>query len=216
LLELVQRCSGHGIDYARPEPSNRDVVKLARALSVHLAGARLAMDEAARARSALIRFNFRLAASVARKFTHKGLDFASLLTEASAGIADAIDRFDSKRDCKLSSYAIHYALRNVRRCVIEEGRTVQLPPHVHYKLSSLLKAKEEILAGATASKRTGLLENTDAMVQALAEYTGTPAETVQTILSCGLPAIDLDRTLFDGQSPDDYCDHILTSNEVWM
>lgn len=218
LLDIVQRCSEHSISYARPQPVARDVARLARALSLPASSARAAIDQARRARTLLIRFNVRLAASVARKFVKRGMDFPSLMSEATAGLTDAIDRFDRARDCKFTTYAIHYVMRNVRRCVVEEARPsgIQLPPHVHYKLAQLLRMRQEMLATADAPERAVLQSSDSAMTKALAERSGLTEQQVQTLLVSGLPNVDLDRPMFEDSGPEDWLDHIVESNEVRM
>jgi DNA-directed RNA polymerase sigma subunit (sigma70/sigma32) len=186
LLGIVQRCSSHSVEYASPDPSPGDVKRVAQCLNTSPTIARTILDQARRARALLIRFSMRLCASLARKYARSGgVDFHTLLSEACAGLSEAIDRFDRSRDMKFTTYATHWVLRNVRRCVVDEARQspVQLPPHIHYRLAKLLKIKTDVLANAPAASQGVFESDPDALNAAIAKAAGCSVETVRTLRS---------------------------------
>lgn len=157
----------------------------------------------------------RLCASLAQKYVRSGgVDFYTLLAEACAGLSEAIDRFDRSRDMKFSTYATHWVLRNVRRCLVDEARPVQLPPHIHYKLAKLLRIKSDVLANATGADQAVFETDPEALAEAIAHEAGMPVQVVRTTLVSGLPTLDLDKPVFDDSSPGENIDYLVHSNEV--
>lgn len=216
LLGIVQRCSAHSVQYASPNPSEADVSRVAECLNTSPSVARIILDQARRARAMLIRFNMRWCGSLARKHVRGGVDFSALLAEACAGLSEAIDRFDRSRDMKFTTYATHWALRNIRRCLVDEagGRGVQLPPHIHYKLTKLLRIRSDVVANASRSDQIAFETNPEALVGAVAQEAGIPVEEVRTTLAIGLPTLDLDKPVFEDSSVGENVDYLVESNEV--
>ena len=217
LLGIVQRCSAHTVEYARPTPSAADVATVAKCLNTSPSIARTILDQARRARSLLIRCNMRLCGSLARKYVRNGgVDFYTLLSEACAGLSEAIDRFDRSRDMRFTTYATHWALRNVRRCMVDESRGggVQLPAHIHYKLAKLLKIKSDIVANASRSDQIAFETDPEALTEAIAEEADLPVHEVRSTLVSGLPALDLDKPVFEDSSAGENVDYLVHSNEV--
>lgn len=217
LLGVVQRCSAHSVDYASPDPSLQDVRRLSERLNTSASIARTILDQARRARDLLIRFNVRLCAKLARKYVRPaGVDLETLIAEACAGLNEAIERFDRSRNMKFTTYATHWILRNLRLCVVtESGRSpVQLPAHIHYKLSNLLSVKEQLLLNATAADRAAYESNSEFLNEAIAQKAGMSVRDVTTLLTAGLPTLDLDRPLYDDSSAGEHIDHLVQTNDV--
>lgn len=67
------------------------------------------------AREKLIKANLKFVPSVAKQFKGCGLPFADIVSEGNIGLIKAIDRFDSKKDNKVISYAVWW----IRKCILE-------------------------------------------------------------------------------------------------
>lgn len=200
LFVLVTRCTAHPVRY-RGDVAPEDVTQLEQAMSVSSASAGSIMEQARRAHDILFRFNMRLVAALARKYARSGFSVPFLMSEAANGLSDAIDRFDLSRDCKFSSFAFHYILRDIRKCIVTESRSILMPADAHYTLSNLLKAKEHMLSRLPLSQREAVREqldsNPEAMHKALAAEVGISETAVARLLKAGLPTFDLDAPVYE-------------------
>lgn len=88
------------------------------------------------ARQKLIASNYRLAISIASKYSKRGVNFDDLLQESSIGLIKAIDRFDPELGNKLSTYACWWIKQACMQFINENISTVKVPTH-----SRLLNSK---------------------------------------------------------------------------
>lgn len=93
--------------------------------------------QARRYKDELILKNLRLVVSRANKFLDKGLDLEDLIQEGNIGLIKAIDKFDSSRDTKISTYATWWIDQTIRRAISNKGKTIRIPTHIEWKQTSL-------------------------------------------------------------------------------
>lgn len=195
----------------RGDITPEDVAILSKAMSVSAASAESIIEQAHRAHDVLFQFNLRLVAALARKYTRSGFSVPFLMAEATHGLSDAIDRFDLSRDCKFSSFAFHYVLRDIRKCIVAESRLILMPAGAHYTLAKLMKAKERMLARLPPGEREAVQDhfnvNPEAMHKALAADVGVSEAVVARVMKAGLPSFDLDAPVFDSNDDTwlEYC-----------
>ena len=82
-------------------------------------------DEAARKR--MIEANLRLVVSIAKYYTGRGLPFPDLVQEGNIGLMKAVEKFDWRRGCKFSTYAVPWIRQVISREIAKQGRTIRLP-----------------------------------------------------------------------------------------
>jgi RNA polymerase primary sigma factor len=95
--------------------------------------------EGSEARQILIQANGRLVISIASKYTGHGLSLAELSQEGVLGLIRAIDKFDTSKGVRLSTYASYWIRQSVSRAVAVQTRIIRLPVH---KVDHLGKIKK--------------------------------------------------------------------------
>ena len=125
------------------------------------------------AREKLINCNLRLVISIAKHFQNRGLDFLDLIQEGNIGLMIAIEKFDTERGFKLSTYATWWIKQSISRAIAEKGGTIRVPVHMQEALSKLNQARR-------------FLENEGGQsptLEQLSRLTDLPPEKVKKVLT---------------------------------
>jgi len=101
-------------------------------------------DQAAEARSWLIRANLRLVVSVAKKYIGRGVSFLDLIQEGNLGVLRAVEKFDPGRGFKFSTYATWWIRQAITRAIADQARTIRIPVHLAEFLSRLMRAQQTL------------------------------------------------------------------------
>jgi len=94
----------------------------------------------------LIRANFRLVVSIAKK--HVGisnLELSDLIQEGNLGLSKAVEKFEWKRGFKFSTYATWWIRQSINRAIADQSRTIRIPVHMKELISKLTKIKKRYL-----------------------------------------------------------------------
>ncbi|KAI7732947.1 hypothetical protein M8C21_011427 [Ambrosia artemisiifolia] len=123
------------------EPSE---VQLAASMKISRAELQIIQIECKLAREKLTVSNIRLVMSVAQKYANMGVEIGDLIQGGLIGLLRGIEKYDSSRGFKISTYVYWWIRQGVSKALIENSRTLRLPIHIHERLSAIRHAKAKL------------------------------------------------------------------------
>lgn len=104
-----------------------------------------AVREGESARQHLIKANFRLVISIAKRYTGRGVGFLDLIQEGNIGLIRAVEKFEYQRGFKFSTYATWWIRQAVTRALADQGRTIRIPVHMCERINRVLRTTRELV-----------------------------------------------------------------------
>ncbi|XP_057766933.1 RNA polymerase sigma factor sigA [Salvia miltiorrhiza] len=123
------------------EPSDE---QLASSLRMSRANLQSKMIECSLAREKLAMSNIRLVMSIAQRYDNMGAEMPDLIQGGLIGLLRGIEKFDSSKGFKISTYVYWWIRQGVSRALVDSSRTLRLPTHLHERLSLIRNAKTKL------------------------------------------------------------------------
>ncbi len=98
------------------------------------------------ARQKLIEKNLKLVVSIAKRYRGYGLPFEDLIQEGNIGLMKAVEKYDSERGFRFSTYATWWIRQAIQRAVAEKSRTIRVPVHMGEKIRKMGRTHNELSA----------------------------------------------------------------------
>jgi len=96
------------------------------------------------ARNEFVRHNLKLVVFMAKEYRNIGVPFTDLIQEGNIGLVRAVEKFDSSRGFKFSTYAAWWIRQSFIRAAQNHSRTVRLPSHVYDLALREKRSREEL------------------------------------------------------------------------
>lgn len=138
----------------------------------------------------LIEKNLRLVVARAKRFLNRGLEFEDLIQEGNIGLIKAIDKFDSSKKTKISTYATWWIDQSIRRAISNKGKTVRVPTHIEWMQTNL---------NALIQKMTGTLKRPPTLTEISVE-SGYSLEELRDLQTRPQHEIGIEEELSSGVS----------------
>lgn len=97
-----------------------------------------------KARQKMIESNLRLVIAVAKRYNNRDVPLTDLIAEGNLGLMQAVEKFEPDMNFRFSTYAVWWIRHAIERDIMNTGRAVRLPIHLHKAINRVLKVQREL------------------------------------------------------------------------
>ncbi len=167
------------------------VLEDAESLACRCEAVRRVFEEYRTAKQRLAHGHLRLVVSIAKRYRNRGLSFADIFQEGSAGLMRAVEAYDYARGTSFNAHAFWWIRQAISRAISDQARAIRIPDYLG-EADSKLRRSEHLLLQELERKPT---------LEEVSQHSGVPLELCgrlpPQLRTCG----SLDEPVGPGRGP---------------